>query len=180
MHMTPDVIPPLLIGAMREKTLRMAGRVGDGTILTSMSSPAYIRWAREHIQAGMAEAGRQHNRVVVYLDVKVGRDGSAARAAMRQALAERLPWSDVHLQALGIADEVDAYIQKHEPEGVAEHMPDEWLDALSAAGTPEQVHSAVKRWFEAGADSVVFQPLNGDPGCLGEYIRYLMPLMKMG
>jgi hypothetical protein len=32
--------------------------------------------------------------------------------------------------------------------------------------------------MDAGADSVVFQPLNADPDCLDEYIRYLMPHIR--
>jgi len=179
MQVIPAEIPPLYVGAMRDKSLRMAGRVGDGTILTGMSSPAYVRWAHEHIQAGMAENGRRQHRIVVYLDVKVGPDGQAARAAMRQALGARLPWADVHLNVLGIAEEVATFLRAHDPEGIVRHMPDEWVDAFSAAGTPEQVAEAIQRWVVAGADSVVFQPLDGDPDCLDEYSRYLMPLLKL-
>lgn len=178
MQMVPAEIPPLYIGAMREKTLHLAGREGDGTILTSMSSPAYIHWARQHIQAGMAESGRSHHRIVVFLDVKVNSDGRIARAAMRQSLLRRLPWEDVQLNALGIASEFEALIHQHAPNEVAQKIPDEWLDAFAAAGTPEQVADAIQRWSAAGADSIVFQPLNGDPDCLDEYIRYLMPLLK--
>jgi alkanesulfonate monooxygenase SsuD/methylene tetrahydromethanopterin reductase-like flavin-dependent oxidoreductase (luciferase family) len=53
----------------------------------------------------------------------------------------------------------------------------EWLDVLSAAGTPEQAARAIRHWVDAGADSVIFQPLDGDPDCLDEYIHYLMPLL---
>jgi alkanesulfonate monooxygenase SsuD/methylene tetrahydromethanopterin reductase-like flavin-dependent oxidoreductase (luciferase family) len=178
MQLTPADVPPLYVGAMRDKSLRLAGRVGDGTILTGMSAPAYVRWAREHIRAGMAEAGRIRHRVVVYLDVKVNRDGEVARAAMRRSLAARLPWADVQLNALGIAAEVAAFTQAHGIDGVAQQMPDDWVDALSAAGTPEQAAVAVQRLTDAGADSIVFQPLNGDPDCLDEYIRDLMPRLK--
>jgi 5,10-methylenetetrahydromethanopterin reductase len=179
MQLTPTDVPPLYVGAMREKSLRLAGRVGDGTILTGMSSPAYVRWAREQIRAGMAEAGRTTHRVVVYLDVKVDREGEKARAATRRALAERLPWADVQLNALGIAAEVDAFIQAHSVDDVAQHMPDNWLDAFSAAGTPEHVTGVIQRLAAAGADSIIFQPLNGDPDCLDEYIRDLMPQLKL-
>jgi 5,10-methylenetetrahydromethanopterin reductase len=178
MQLTPTDVPPPYVGAMREKSLRLAGQVGDGTILTGMSSPAYVRWAREQIRAGMAEAGRTTHRVAVYLDVKVKHDGEAARAAMRRSLAERLPWADVQLNALGIAAEVDAFIQAHGSAGVAQHMPDDWLDAFSAAGTPEQVIDIIQRLAAAGADSIVFQPLSGDPDCLDEYIHDLMPRLK--
>jgi len=152
--------------------------VGDGTILTEMSSPAYVRWAWEQVRAGMAEGGRSNHRMVVYLFVKVNPDGAAARAAMRRSLARRLPWADVQLATLGIEKEVAAFIQSHGVDGVARQMPDEWVDVFSAAGTPEHAVSAIQRLFAAGADSVVFQPLDGDPDCLDEYIRYLMPLLK--
>ena len=178
MTLTPEDVPPLYIGAMRERSLRLAGSIGDGTILTGMSSPAYIRWAMEHIQAGMTAAARTRHRVVVYLDVKVNQDGAAARAAMRQALADRQPWADVHTQALGITDKAAAFFQKYGPGAGAQQIPDEWLDAFSAAGTPDQVLEGVQRRVETGVDKIIFQPLNGDPDCLDEYIRLLMPGLK--
>jgi 5,10-methylenetetrahydromethanopterin reductase len=101
MQLIPEVIPPLYIGAMREKSLRMAGRMGDGTILTGMSSPSYVHWARQHIQAGLDESRRSAQPVVVYLDVKVNKDGGLARAAARRALANRLPWADIQLTTSG-------------------------------------------------------------------------------
>lgn len=175
MQLIPAEAPPLYVGAMREKTLRLAGRQGDGTILTGMSSPAYVAWAREHVQAGMAAAGRSDHRMVVFLDVKVNEDGYAARTAMRRCLAARWPWADVHMNALGIAADAAALVAAHGVAGLAARMPDAWVDAFAAAGTPDQVAAAIPRWFAAGADSVVFQPLDGDPDCLDEYIRYLMP-----
>jgi alkanesulfonate monooxygenase SsuD/methylene tetrahydromethanopterin reductase-like flavin-dependent oxidoreductase (luciferase family) len=178
MQLVPTSVPPLYVGAMRAKSLRLAGQIGDGTILTGMSSPTYVRWACEQIHAGMAEAVRQDPRVVVYYDVKVGKDGAAARAAARRSLARRLPWADIQLEASGIVEEVAAFLQAYGPEGMAQHMPEEWLDAFSATGTPEQVAAGIRRLSEAGADSVIFQPLDGDVDCLEEYIRYLMPGLK--
>lgn len=178
MRLTPGSVPPLYVGAMREKSLRLAGRVGDGAILTGMSSPAYVRWARGHIQAGMAQSARSDCRVVVYLDVKVNPDGAMAREFMRKALAARLPWGIIPTAPQGIAQEVAEFLQTHDAAHFARQMPESWLDALSAAGDPQQVAEALARWAEAGADSIVFQPLDGDPDCLDEYIRYLMPLLK--
>ncbi len=178
MQLIPREVPPIYIGAMREKSLRLAGNLGDGTILTGMSSPAYVSWARERIQAGMAEAGRSQNRIAVYYDVKVNPDGNAARAAARQSLTSRLPWADIQLQTLGIEKDVDAFLQKHGVEDMIQHMPDEWLDAFSASGTPEQVAQTIQRMYAAGTDTLIFQPLDADPDCLDEYIRYLMPLLK--
>jgi hypothetical protein len=97
---------------------------------------------------------------------------------MRRSLAERLPRADVQLNALGIAAEVDAFLQAHGGAGVVQRMPDNWLDAFSAARTPEQVMETILRLAAAGADSIVFQPLSGDPDCLNEYIHDLMPQLK--
>jgi alkanesulfonate monooxygenase SsuD/methylene tetrahydromethanopterin reductase-like flavin-dependent oxidoreductase (luciferase family) len=174
MSLCPATPPPLYVGAMRERTLHLAGRIGDGTILTGMSGPAYVEWALAYIRAGMDEAQRTHHRVAVYYDVKVHPDGAAARAATRRALAARMPWPDVQVQPLGIAAALDSLMQTHGSD-VAEHIPDAWLDTFAAAGTPEQAADAIRRLFAAGADTVIFQPLNGDPECLDEYARYLMP-----
>jgi alkanesulfonate monooxygenase SsuD/methylene tetrahydromethanopterin reductase-like flavin-dependent oxidoreductase (luciferase family) len=58
------------------------------------------------------------------------------------------------------------------------NIPDAWLDTFAAAGSPDEVAEGIHRRFEAGADTVIFQPLNGDPECLDEYIRYLKPLRQ--
>lgn len=178
MQMTPDKVPPLFVGAMREKSLQLAGRLGDGTILTGMSSPAYVRWSLQHIRTGMASAGRTQHRVAVYFDVKVNPDGELARAAARRSLAARLPWDDIQVSALGIEEDVADFVQEHGREGVARQMPDAWLDAFAASGTPEQAMASIQRLIAAGADSVIFQPLNGDLACLEEYRQYLMPPLK--
>jgi len=178
MKLIPDSVPPLLMGAMGQRTLRLSGRVADGTILPSMSSPAYVRWAQEHVRSGMMQAGRTDHRMVVYLDVKVNQDAEVARSAMRRWIAERLPWADVQLKPLGIEEEVREFVLMHDSDVLAQNIPDAWVDALSAAGTPEQAVDSIQCWMAAGVDSLVLQPLNGDPDCLEEYSRYLMPLLR--
>ena len=173
----PASQPPLYVGAIRAKTLRLAGRAADGTLLDGMSSPAYARWALEHIRAGMAEAGRTRHTVAAYLYAKVSPDGASARAAMRRMLAARLPGNDIQLEALGI-ERADAERLAGLGPAAAEHISDAWLDALAAAGTPQQAADAVLRLAEVGVDTVVLQPADGDPGCLDEYARYLLPLLR--
>jgi 5,10-methylenetetrahydromethanopterin reductase len=179
MELYPEQQPPLYLGAMREKTFRLAGRTADGTILTEMSSPAYVRWARQHIDAGVHErqAEPRPHRIVVYAHTKVSPDGKTARGIVRRLLSSRFPWTDVHLKALGIYEEAHALHEKYGAD-MADRMPDAWLDALTASGTPEQAAVSIQNLAEAGADSVILLPLNGDPACLDEYIRYLMPLFK--
>ena len=178
MQLAPLSLPPIYLGAMREKTLQLAGQVGDGIILTGMSSPDYVRWASDQIQRGMAESNRSEPRLVVFHDVKVSQDGETARAAVRSALASRFPWADVQVNAAGIAEELPAFLRENGTDSLALHMPDAWLDAFSSSGTPDQAADGIQRLFDAGADAVVLQPLDGDPACLDEYAAWLMPLLR--
>ncbi|MBI1277858.1 MAG: LLM class flavin-dependent oxidoreductase [Anaerolineaceae bacterium] len=174
----PKQQPPLYIGAIREKSMQLAGRAGDGTILTEMASPAYVRWARDQIKIGMAQSGRSENKLVVFTYAKVDKDSQQARLPVRKILGETLSWARPHLTPLGIADEAAQLFDAVGPEKTAEQMPEAWLDEISSSGTPEQAAATIKRLGEAGADSIVLLPPKGDPACLDEYITYLMPLLK--
>ena len=137
MHMTPQVVPLLFVGGMREKTLQLAGRVGDGTILTEMASPAYCRWSKAQVEAGRQEGDRQHNHMAVFAFAKVTPDGKDARQIMRHVVAPRFGWAIPHMASLGIADEAQALLAQYGAEGAAERMPEAWLDDLSGVRTPE-------------------------------------------
>ena len=178
MQQLPAVVPPLYIGAMRERSLTLAGHLGDGTLFTSMSSPAYARWALQHIQAGMQSSDKTDHRVVGFVDVKINEDGILARNATRRSLAARLPWADVHIQYSGYAEEIQHALQNPGSVDLANTMPDEWLDSFAASGTPAQVRMLLPRWFEAGVNSIIVQPLWGDASCQNEYINYLPAILK--
>jgi 5,10-methylenetetrahydromethanopterin reductase len=171
----PQVVPPLYVGGVREKTLRLAGRVGDGTLLSVLSSPEYVRWASAQIAVG---AGQRPNTRCVSVACSVRPDGAAARQEARRWLAEAIQHGGPHLQPLGIDEEARQFFSRHGVEEGARRMPDAWVDALSASGTPEQAAEAVQRLVEAGADAVVLAPVVYDPACLQDIVRGLMPLLK--
>jgi 5,10-methylenetetrahydromethanopterin reductase len=177
MQTTPADVPPLFVGAMREKTLKLAGRVSDGSILPHLSSPEYVRWCRQHVRAGMAQAGRDAHRMVVFLDVKVSADGHSARDVVRHALAARWPWTDIQVERCGI-DPAQLSALLSRGRASASEIPDDWIDAITAAGTSDQVRNALQRWIDAGVDHLVLQPLDGDADCLDEYAQLLMPQLN--
>lgn len=45
----PRVVPPVSVGVRGPKSLALSGRCADGTVLDALSSPGYVRWAREQI-----------------------------------------------------------------------------------------------------------------------------------
>ena len=81
----PAQPPPVSAGVRGPRSLELSGRVADGTVLDWLSTPAYVRWARERIDAGRAAAGRTGtHRLTVFTCVAAGHE-----AAFERALAER-------------------------------------------------------------------------------------------
>lgn len=172
----PPQVPPLYIGGIREKTLQLAGKLADGTILTGMSSPAYVRWAKKQIASAPSE--RPVNTCSVTIGCQVSENGVTAREKARQWLVSCIGTGEPHLAALGLEKEAPELIQKYGPEKAASQIPEAWLDELTASGTPQQAANAVQRLWDAGADSVVLQPLTADLSSLDEINRMLLPLLK--
>jgi alkanesulfonate monooxygenase SsuD/methylene tetrahydromethanopterin reductase-like flavin-dependent oxidoreductase (luciferase family) len=85
----PPKTPPILVGASGPKTLALAGALGDGTILTAGTSTSRLRWAREHIDACRAEAGRTGpHSIVLYLLATT--DAITAERAAAEKLGDRV------------------------------------------------------------------------------------------
>lgn len=77
----PASAPPIYVGAVKPRTLELAGTLADGTVLTSGSTPADVRAARTVIDAARAAAGRtDRHEVVVYLIAATGTDAAARLA----------------------------------------------------------------------------------------------------
>ncbi|MEV0127280.1 LLM class flavin-dependent oxidoreductase [Dactylosporangium sp. NPDC050688] len=95
--------PGVLVGATGPKTLRLAGEVADGTILTGGTDVDGVRAARRLIDEGRQAAGRSApHPVVVYLHAATG-----AGAEERMA-AERVRWGYRDGQDVSVAGDAHA------------------------------------------------------------------------
>lgn len=168
----PAVAPPVSLGVRSERSLHLSGRVADGTILCELSVPAYIRWAREQIDAGRAEAGMDTpHRVTVYTLLAHDPDAEKARAAARDEIAGLLRTGRLgaQLEHAGILDEVRELAATSIDDGeFAARMPEAWVDALAVAGTTDQCVRAVNGLREAGADAVVLMPVGTPSSALDQ------------
>lgn len=168
----PHVVPPVSAGVRSVKSLRLSGRVADGTILTELSTPGYVRWAREQIDAGRAKAGRTDpHRITVYALLVHDQDAAAARGAVRAEIARflRAGGLGTQLGMAGIAEQADALVAAHaDDEALAAALPEEWIDQLAVAGDAEDCVRAVRGLREAGADAVVFVPVDDVAGGLDQ------------
>jgi len=75
----PDPAPQIVIGATGPKSLRLAGELGDATILTASTTVDGVRAAREHIDSST-------NRVIVFVQAATG-PGAERRVNEADALA---------------------------------------------------------------------------------------------
>jgi alkanesulfonate monooxygenase SsuD/methylene tetrahydromethanopterin reductase-like flavin-dependent oxidoreductase (luciferase family) len=74
---TDSARPKIQAAATGPRSLRLAGEVADGTILTAGSTPADVRRAVELAAEGRAVAGRTDaHRITVYLPVVIGDNGA--------------------------------------------------------------------------------------------------------
>jgi alkanesulfonate monooxygenase SsuD/methylene tetrahydromethanopterin reductase-like flavin-dependent oxidoreductase (luciferase family) len=100
----PAAVPPVLVGAVGPRTLRLSGDLADGTILTAGTSPDGVRRAVAGL--GGPPAGHQ---VVVYVHAATGAD------AEHRLETERQEWgyeSLADLVAAGDATAVAAAVRR--------------------------------------------------------------------
>jgi 5,10-methylenetetrahydromethanopterin reductase len=141
----PAVVPPLVTGVVRPRSLQLSGRVADGTILAEGNGPAQIATALADIARGRAAGDRPAHELIVFTYLHLGDDPDRAAAVTGEIVAEQADW-------LGLS-------------------PPEFFSLIGpAAAIPEKV-AALRA---AGATTVVLRPLGPDPiGQAREALRAL-------
>lgn len=155
----PSVVPPLLAGVRGPRSLALAGRVADGTVLAEPCTPEYVRAAVEQIAAAGPHA------IVTY---NVGSVHEVAQTALDEA-RPGLAWIgepdwEPHLRPLPFAAELAALRARcASPQEFASRLPDAWVARLALAGTPAQVRARLDELGAAGVTTSVFIPAAADP-----------------
>jgi 5,10-methylenetetrahydromethanopterin reductase len=136
---------PLKIGAMGgPKSMQLAGEIADGTLTACAYSAEAISYALEQVQIGAARAGRDGDALDVGDNLlgAISTNAEAARAAARVLAAFYIPSMPANLlERHGLdRDELAPLIEAFAAGEVQRALaltPDDVVDALSVAGTPE-------------------------------------------
>ena len=155
----PGIPPPVLAGVRGPKSLDLAGRHADGTILAEPVTPEYLDRARAQI------AATGPHRVVAYNAAAVDGDPDVARAQVRDGLRfiGDSGWSS-HIDPLPFAVELnDLRRRSRSREEFAEALPSAWVNQLAVVGTVRDATMRIDALYRAGADSVVLSPSGPDP-----------------
>ena len=158
----PPVRPPVVLGVRRPLGLKISGRSADGTILAEPSPPPYIHWARERIEEGRVAAGRTDpHRLTVFVRGRVDSDRQVAREVLAGVVTKDSVAAQ--LAPLGREAELHELRSLSDPAAIASRIPDDFIDLLAAAGTPEQVVASIMGVIDTGVDAIAFVPMGPDP-----------------
>lgn len=166
----PKSVPPIYTGVLGPNLLRLSGEIADGTVVSAMSSPAYVRWLKERVTEGVQrrpESDSGPHRVASYAMYCLDSDPDAARSALRPLVALYLSFAATSplVTVNDFAAEVQDMCRRggaDAAELIAREMPDAWLDELAVAGDATTCAARINRLLDAGADSVVLMPVATD------------------
>ena len=165
---------PIVIAALREGMLRLAGRVGDGAIINWLSAEDVTR------VVGIVRAENPDAEIVARVFVAPTPDREVVMKAGRFAIASYLnvPVYKAFHQWLGREDRLGEHWEQWaagDRKGALTKIPESVVDELLVHGTPDECRTRIDRYMANGVDcpALVVMPF-GDVDVL-EAARALAP-----
>lgn len=161
----PEQTPPILIAALREGMLRLAGREGDGAIINWLSAEDVSRVAQVVTDA----AGGESREIVARIFVCPSENTDVVRNAAKFAIAAYLNvpvYAQFH-EWLGRGEQLtpmwDAWKAGDRKAALAA-IPDEVVDDLIVHGSPEACKARIQSYFDHGVttSSLAIMPFDPD------------------
>jgi probable F420-dependent oxidoreductase len=158
----PEVPPTLLVAALREGMLRLAGREADGAIINWLSADDVSR------VAAIVNAQGPDKEIVARIFVCPSENTEVVRTAGRFAVAAYLnvPVYAAFHEWLGRGPALqgmwDAWRAGDRKAALAA-IPDEVVDELIVHGSPEQCRATIQRYFDNGVTTSALALMPLDP-----------------
>jgi 5,10-methylenetetrahydromethanopterin reductase len=169
----PKAPIPIYIAAIGPDMLRLAGRIGDGVVLSAGLAVQSVRQSIAICREAADKEGRDMRAFcrAGYLFFGVSHDAAKARDAVRQKLAfvMRNKFLAANVKASGIAvdqDAVIAAIARRDIAGATALVPDDAVEAFGIAGTPQHCSRRLRDFIDAGIDEPVLGILGSAGDCL--------------
>jgi probable F420-dependent oxidoreductase len=151
----PDIVPPILVAALRPGMLRLAGREGDGAIINWLSADDVAKVVPE-VQAGHQAAGKEGSpEVVARIFVCPNEDANTVRNFGRMAIAAYLnvPVYAAFHDWLGRGPQLKAMWenwQAGDRKAATAAIPDEVVDDLIIHGSAAECRAQIQRYIDNG------------------------------
>lgn len=178
---------PIYVGATGPFMQKLCGRESDGMLLAGLTSPAFVRYALDNMNAGAAQAGR-----VLPADFPVGgvilcscsKDGDKARDATRPYTGTyvvnkiRNIKNDVILAGSGLPDSVwepfRQAIAAGTQDDVTRYVTDEMMRKFTViSGTPEDCLEITQELVDAGLNLPLLEVVGASEADNLETIRLM-------
>jgi probable F420-dependent oxidoreductase len=152
--------PKIVVGALNEGMLRLAGEVADGVLLNYLPA-SHVPWSVEQTRKG--------GDATIYGYVHVGvceRDDGieyARRDLFSYAVVDSYARS---FERAGFADEVAEIRERHaarDRDGALSAVSDRMVDAIDFMGDADQVAATVRAYVDAGVEVPIVMPLPWGP-----------------
>lgn len=163
---------PIYVGAIGPRMLQMAGEVADGALLTSMTSPAYVRFALGNVQEGLCRARRSPSsfelRSNLAFSVSDDYDDAveSARFIVAYYTATSAKTEPVILRYAGVKEDAIRDLQtlyrKRGMAAVVSEVPEELVRKLVTCGTLGDCIRRLKRYRANGLQAVNLLDLSPD------------------
>ncbi|MGI9598790.1 MAG: LLM class flavin-dependent oxidoreductase [Acidimicrobiales bacterium] len=175
LEVPPSPVPKVSAGVRGPKSLAIAGRHADGTIMADFVNPAYLDWAGRQIADGIDGVDDvDGHRITVFATMAIGPDGDEMRAAVAPFLAEICAEAPLSLRMAPFFDELAQRADGSSWLEAVSAMPVEWWHDIAAVGTPDDAAEYLGRLERSGADAVALFPNPVDPiGDLTQAIEHL-------
>ncbi|MGK0273942.1 MAG: putative F420-dependent oxidoreductase [Ilumatobacter sp.] len=160
----PEQKPQILVAALREGMLRLAGREADGAIINWLSAGDVAKVAPIVTDA----AGGDEREIVARIFCCPSENTDVVRAAARYAIAAYLnvPVYAAFHQWMGRGEQLqgmwDAWKAGDRKAALAE-IPDEVVDDLIVHGSPEACRAQIQAYFDNGVTTSTLAILPLDP-----------------
>ncbi|MEV6647308.1 LLM class flavin-dependent oxidoreductase [Amycolatopsis sp. NPDC051371] len=156
---------PVYLGALRPKTLALAGEIADG-VLGFMYTPEFIEErVRPHIIEGVRRAGRDFGEIdlTAYVVCSVAEDRAVAlrRARLQVGVYVLFPASAPVAEFMGLEEDRDAVLRafaKDGPAGLERATSDALVRAFSIAGTPDECRERLQEYDGALSHVILHAP----------------------
>jgi 5,10-methylenetetrahydromethanopterin reductase len=169
----PSAPIPVYIAAIGPDMLRLAGRIGDGVVLSAGLSTQSVRESLALCAEGAAKEDRDLAafRRAGYLFFAASPDGKEAVDAVRQKLAfvMRNKFLGANIKGSGIPvdqEAVIAAIARRDIAAAAALVPDAAVEAFGIAGTPQHCAKRLQDFLDAGLNEPVLGLLGSRENCL--------------
>lgn len=156
--------PELVLGALNERMLGLAGELADGVLLNYLPAAA-VPWCVAQVRAGEAAAGRQPGACTIYayVHVAVTERAQALPSARRDLFSYAVvPAYAAAFERAGFGEEVAAVNAAHaagDREGAVAAVSERMVDAIDVVGDADLVRATVASYVGAGVEVPVIMPL---------------------